>query len=143
MSDDTHEAAAELPPIHVLKTHPGPFADVIAGVKRAEFRRMDRPFKVGHLLRLREWDPCCRACDSPSGEFAHIAFHAGAEGWRVDSWACEGGARGFTGRQALALVTHITQGGDFGIPAGFGMLSIELRGTLYEQRHAGAPTEAR
>lgn len=139
MSDDSHEVAAELPPVHVLKTHPEPFEAVIAGVKRAEFRRMDRPFKVGHLLRLREWDPCCRVCGSPSGEFAHIAFHTGAEGWRVDSWACEGGARGYTGRQALALVTHIAageRGAVFGIPAGYGMLSIELRGTLYEQRPA-------
>lgn len=43
--------------IHDLKCHPDPFSATRHGQKRFEFRRNDRNFKVGDLLRLREWDP--------------------------------------------------------------------------------------
>src|SRR5688500_5918925 len=43
--------------IHDLKTWPGPFAAVRAGLKLHEIRRADRPFAEGDMLHLREWDP--------------------------------------------------------------------------------------
>ena len=43
--------------IHDLKTWPGMFANVAAGHKTHEIRKMDRPFMIGDVLRLREWDP--------------------------------------------------------------------------------------
>jgi hypothetical protein len=42
---------------HELKSWPGPFQAMWTGLKRAEFRRDDRGYRVGDLLELREWDP--------------------------------------------------------------------------------------
>jgi hypothetical protein len=42
---------------HYLKTWPGPFAAVLDGSKRFEFRRNDRDFRVGDVLSLQEYDP--------------------------------------------------------------------------------------
>lgn len=42
---------------HHLKTWPGPFAEVRAGLKPFEFRVDDRGFQVGDRLFLEEWDP--------------------------------------------------------------------------------------
>lgn len=49
---------------HVLKTWPAPFAAVLSGEKRHEIRKADRPFAVGDVLQLREWDPAptCAQC---------------------------------------------------------------------------------
>jgi hypothetical protein len=41
--------------VHDLKTLPVHFADVLAGDKRAEIRKNDRPFALGDFLILREW----------------------------------------------------------------------------------------
>lgn len=43
--------------IHELKTWPEPFEAVWLGTKLAEYRRDDRGFQVGDVLRLREYDP--------------------------------------------------------------------------------------
>lgn len=43
--------------IHALKTHPPHFADVLAGLKRAELRKDDRGFAIGDLLVLQEYEP--------------------------------------------------------------------------------------
>ena len=43
--------------IHQLKTWPIPFKAVVDGKKRFEYRQDDRGFKVGHFLRLQEYDP--------------------------------------------------------------------------------------
>jgi hypothetical protein len=44
------------PRVHVLKTWPGPFAQVRAGLKKYEVRRLDRDFRVGDELKLVEYD---------------------------------------------------------------------------------------
>ena len=42
---------------HELKSWPKPFAEIRAGSKRHEVRKNDRPFSVGDVLVLKEWDP--------------------------------------------------------------------------------------
>lgn len=42
--------------IHALKQLPEYFDDVIFGTKGFEVRKNDRPFQVGDLLALNEWD---------------------------------------------------------------------------------------
>lgn len=43
--------------VHELKEHPMVFEDVIAGAKQFEVRKFDRPYKVGDLLALNEYNP--------------------------------------------------------------------------------------
>lgn len=43
--------------LHELKTWPDPFASVLDGTKRHEVRKADRPFSVGDMVHLREFDP--------------------------------------------------------------------------------------
>lgn len=43
--------------IHELKTWPDFFRDVADGRKKFEIRKDDRDYKVGDLLRLKEYDP--------------------------------------------------------------------------------------
>jgi ParB family transcriptional regulator, chromosome partitioning protein len=43
--------------VHELKTAPSSFRPVVEGYKTFEFRRDDRGFDVGDILRLREWTP--------------------------------------------------------------------------------------
>lgn len=42
---------------HDLKCWPSPFEAVWEGKKRFEWRMNDRDYRVGDLLRLREWSP--------------------------------------------------------------------------------------
>lgn len=74
-----------------LKTWPGPFAAVRAGLKPWELRLDDRGYQVGDLLRLREWSP--------------------------DSEA-------YTGEVEERLVIWKLDGGSFGLPTGFCIMSL-------------------
>ncbi len=84
---------------HELKTHPEPFEEVRAGRKRHEVRQNDRTFNAGDELLLREWAPL-----------------GGYLGLQVS---------GHTGREYLVRITHITRGGEWGLPQGIDVLSIE------------------
>lgn len=42
---------------HELKTWPSYFNAVMNGIKQFEVRKADRPFKIGDVLLLREYDP--------------------------------------------------------------------------------------
>lgn len=46
---------------HRLKTHPTPFGAVLSGAKTYEIRTDDRPYAVGDVLVLQEWDPATGA----------------------------------------------------------------------------------
>lgn len=66
---------------HDLKTWPGPFQAVRDGLKPWELRKNDRDYRVGDLLRLREWCP-------------DIEDYSGAVEERLVKWMLEGPAFG-------------------------------------------------
>ena len=83
-----------MPEHHILKTWPEPFAAVLSGAKRFEFRQNDRNFAVGDILHLREFVPY-----TPNA------------------------ASGITGRELITPVTYILTNG-FGLPHGYCILSL-------------------
>lgn len=80
---------------HELKCWPEPFAAILSGAKRCEWRRDDRGFATGDFLRLREW--------------------------RVTDW--QAGGDGYTGQELRAVVTHILRDA-CDVPPGFVVMSI-------------------
>jgi hypothetical protein len=80
--------------VHELKTWVDAFVAVKDGLKRAEFRKDDRGFKVRDTLLLRAWVP----------------------GDSVFS--------GYTGTSLRVEVLHIVRGPAFGVPEGYVMMSI-------------------
>ena len=41
---------------HELKIYPTYFEDVLSGKKKFEIRKNDRKYRVGDILKLKEWD---------------------------------------------------------------------------------------
>jgi len=106
MTTDTLRA-----PEHDLKTWPEPFAAILAGTKRHEIRKADRPFAVGDVLLLREWAPSLMPHDR-TGRATEVLF---------------GGPMGYyTGRSVRVTVTHLTHGGAWGLPADLCVMSVAL-----------------
>ena len=82
---------------HELKTWPEMFQAVLAGIKTHEIRKNDRPYAVGDVLHLQEFDPTpCRNCSVGM----------------------------YTGATLDAEVTFITAGGEWGIPDDLCVMSI-------------------
>jgi hypothetical protein len=88
--------------IHELKTWPDPFAAVLDGTKTHEIRVADRPYAVGDVLHLREWDP--------------------ATAWMTTA--------GYTGREVRVEVTYLTTGGSWGMPEDRCVMSIRRAGAV-------------
>lgn len=55
--------------IHELKILPEHFSPVCTGVKKAELRKNDRPYKVGDTLHLKEYAPNRHGI---TGEFINV-----------------------------------------------------------------------
>jgi hypothetical protein len=55
---------------HELKTWPEPFQAALEGKKKFEYRKDDRPFKVGDTLVLKEWTPENEQYTGRSWQFA-------------------------------------------------------------------------
>lgn len=79
-----------------LKTWPEFFGDVIADLKTHEIRVNDRDFQVGDVLLLEEWNPHL----TPAGPI------------------------GYSGRYTARLVTYVTPGGKWNLPANVCVMSI-------------------
>jgi hypothetical protein len=92
--------------IHDLKCRAEPFAAVVSGAKTHEIRKADRPFEVGDVLHLREWEPFNSGADS---------FNSGAD-WVKPAH--------YTGRSIRVEVAHISRGGTWGLPADLCVMSI-------------------
>lgn len=90
---------------HELKAWTDPFDGVWDGFKGHEVRKNDRPYNVGDVLLLREWNP-------------------------PDAL----GERGFTGREVRVLVTYLSAGGTWGLPADLCVMSITV---LCRRAHLG------
>jgi hypothetical protein len=111
---------------HTLKTWPVPFAAVLSGAKTHEIRKADRAFAVGDRLLLREWQDApsnnvCKACDETMTRWEDYNEwqHADCGGLVVAV-----PDRGYTGRELLVEVTHISPGGTWGLPSGLCVMSI-------------------
>lgn len=87
----------EAAPIHThrLKTHPPHFGDIVAGRKRFELRINDRDYRVGDILELAEWVP-----------------------------GTNGKPGATTGQTVRVRVTHLLNGGQFGIDRDHVCMSI-------------------
>ena len=79
---------------HILKCWPGPFAAVLDGSKRFEYRVDDRGYRVGDILHLREYVPGDDGC---------------------------GGQ--YSGREVTTMITYILNTG-FGLPFGYCVMSL-------------------
>ena len=80
---------------HELKCWPEWYEPSLTDKKPYEIRRADRDFHVGDVLHLREYAP-------PRSGFP----------------------ANYTGREMKRTVTHILEGGVFGVEAGFCILSL-------------------
>jgi hypothetical protein len=95
---------------HELKAWPEPFAAVLTGAKRYEIRRADRDFKVGDVLWLREWQP------ERAGSYKVVGTAA--------TWVAR--PAHYTGRDIRCRVTYMTHAGQWGVPQGLCVMSIEV-----------------
>lgn len=107
---------------HDLKTHPAHFAAVWSGAKRAELRLNDRGFAAGDTLRLREWRPdlCSRY-----HQRGLIDVAIGADDADEDEILARAVEAAYTGREIVAVVTHILGGGPW-LAEGYVMLSLDV-----------------
>lgn len=80
---------------HDLKTWPEWYEPSLSGEKPYEIRKNDRNFAVGDILLLREYSP------------ARVGF----PGY-------------YTGRWMKRQITHILEGGKFGVERGYAILSL-------------------
>lgn len=97
---------------HELKTWPEPFSAVLSGTKRHEIRKADRPFAVGDVLELREWDPD----GVPVTETIRVL--------RGQTTKPQRGK--YTGRSIRVRVTYLSAGGTWGLPNNLCVMSIEV-----------------
>lgn len=101
-------ADVETSVIHELKCWPEYFIPLADGRKRFEFRKNDRHFHVGDVLRLREY--------RPGSDYS--------------------GPPGYTGRETVVRVTYLLDQSRFGdVPDGFVIMSVEnvtLHGTVFK-----------
>ena len=90
--------------MHEVKSHPEAFQAMRSRQKLADFRRDDRdpPYAVGDYLFVREWDPEKADAPPPVGD----------------------GADGYTDSHEIMRIMHKTEGGTFGIPDDYCMLSL-------------------
>lgn len=100
------------PPIeHDLKCWPDPFAAIVRGEKTHEIRKNDRDYHVGDTLLLREWM-----------QTGTRVTERGPRGFTIETIGK------YTGRETRSLVTHLTPGGQWGLPNDICVMSIRLIG---------------
>lgn len=116
----------ELPPpplepaAHELKAWPEYFEEIVSGRKRFELRVNDRGFKVGDVLRLREYIHVAHT---------HLPAYAGAN---------PPVASGYTGRELAVRVTYLVQG-EWGLPPNLCVMSIEPTDAVPSKHPSPAP----
>lgn len=87
---------------HSVKSWPVYYDLIITGIKTCCLRWNDRDYRAGDVLHLHEYDPELRFTDDDQVE------HIGC----------------FTGRDCQLLITHVMQGGVFGLQGGYVALSL-------------------
>lgn len=85
---------------HELKCWPAQFQATRAGLKPFEYRKNDRDFRVGDVLRLREYEP-------EEGDREHGPWRSGR----------------YTGQELFVGITCVLSTG-FGLPEGYCVLGL-------------------
>ncbi len=116
--------------VHELKTWPESFRAVRAGAKTHEVRKNDRDFRVGDVLVLWEWALCWKCSGRglmleggaviPASIDAPTLARARTE----LCGACNGIGGDYAGEVERVAVTHVTEGGTFGLPGDVCVMSI-------------------
>ena len=83
--------------IHELKTWPETFNATLSGSKTFEYRKDDRGYEIGDLLKLLEFVP-----ERSQYQVEH----------------------GYTGRMITKRVTYVLRGGHFGVPEGYAVMGL-------------------
>ena len=79
---------------HELKTWPEMFQAVLAGIKTHEIRKNDRPYAVGDVLHLREWDPAALVFNDDRYEYpgetldVEVTFITAGDEWGIPDDLC-------------------------------------------------------
>lgn len=89
---------------HFVKCWPDEFRALEDGSKRFEFRKDDRDYKVGDLLRIAEW--------TPFEEYDYQRSVVKGE---------------YTGKELLMEITYALRGGRFGVPEGYVVMSVRRK----------------
>ena len=72
---------------HELKCWPEFYEEILEGRKRHEVRRSDRPFAVGDLVDLREWDPATKAYTGRSA-WVLVTYVTAPGSWGLPETTC-------------------------------------------------------
>lgn len=101
---------------HELKTWPEFFRAVQSGAKPFEVRKDDRPYAVGDVLQLLEFEPCqqCRGAGSIE-RVKRTPFGIFTEDVKCACMATEFPKGRYTGESTARVVSYILTGGEFGI----------------------------
>lgn len=101
---------------HELKIWRTYFEETVNGHKRFEYRRDDRGFRVGDILKLKEFIPCSRCRGS-----GHVPDPV-----KEIPCGCAAPHGEYTGREIFCLVKYILHGPAVGIPDGYCVMSISV-----------------
>lgn len=106
---------------HELKCWPESFWAIITGVKRLELRKDDRGYQAGDKLVLREFIPC-NMCKGTGRMWDN------GDKFTCDKCKGDGNHGEYTGSGVRCVVTHVMQGGQFGLEKGYVAMSITVSG---------------
>ena len=112
---------------HELKAWPEYFLAMWEGRKTFEARRNDRDYGVTDTLYLREWKPCSQCGGSGVFTAAPDPTNAYPQPRKLPCVKCKGSKGTYTGREMMAEVTYVMEGGKFGVEPGHVVMGLAIK----------------